>query len=105
MEFNHSEELIVPDLTDILTIGGQALELPVGPSTARPPGVVLGGLRFNSTLDELETYKSTGWTPVSAPTSVTTTQLSISDIGVQRAASTAAAVALSFNRIFVGSLD
>lgn len=86
MEFNHSEEQILPDLTNILTIGGQALELPAGTSAQYPSGTAIGGVRFNTTKDELEVFNSKGWLPLSAAgQTVVTTSLNLNDVGTTQA--------------------
>lgn len=64
MNFDHSLEKITPDTTNILTIGGQALELPFGASNARPTGAVSGALRYNTTLKQLEFLGETTWEPI-----------------------------------------
>ena len=69
MDFDHSLEIITPDITNILTIGGQALELPFGITSARPAGAVSGALRYNTTLGQLELFGATAWEPL--PSSVT----------------------------------
>jgi hypothetical protein len=64
MNFDHSLEKITPDFTNILTIGGQALELPFGNTNNRPAGAVSGALRYNTTLGQLEFLGATTWEPI-----------------------------------------
>lgn len=64
MNFDHSLEKITPDITNILTIGGQALELPFGNTNARPADAASGSLRYNTTLGQLEFLGMTTWEPI-----------------------------------------
>lgn len=61
MDFDHSLEIITPDITNILTIGGSALELPVGTLGARPDGTATGAIRFNTTTNQLEVVGASTW--------------------------------------------
>jgi len=71
MQFDHTTETITPDLTNILTVGGSgAIELPSGPSQARPLNPIPGALRFNSSFDQLEFYVDGEWVLVPQATSI-----------------------------------
>jgi hypothetical protein len=66
MDFDHSIDLITPDITSILTIGGTgALELPSG-ATADQPVTDLnnGAIRYNTTISNLEAYIANAWQPL-----------------------------------------
>ncbi len=67
MQFDHSKETIYPDLTNILTIGGDGcVELPTGNTATRPNDADPGSLRYNVEINELEMRIITGeWVPVS----------------------------------------
>lgn len=61
MQFDNSTEVITPDLTTILTIGGTALELPHGPSATRPLTADGGAIRFNTNNNWFEGFNGTDW--------------------------------------------
>lgn len=80
MDFDHSKEIITPDITEILTIGGNALELPVGITAARPVDTATGGIRYNTTIDDVEILAETGWRPVSSSPIITTNTVVVGGI-------------------------
>jgi len=64
MQFDNSIEVITPDLTNILTIGGKALELPHGDTANRPSEAISGAVRYNTSLGQLEVRGVTTWEPI-----------------------------------------
>lgn len=66
MDFDHSIDLITPDITSILTIGGTgALELPSGATADRPvTDLNNGAIRYNTTISNLEAYIANAWQPL-----------------------------------------
>lgn len=64
--------------TNSITVGGLhvdstgAIEIPVGTTAQRPTGIV-GYIRFNTEIDQLEQYTTDGWKGTSAPPLVTST--------------------------------
>ncbi len=72
MDFDYNLETITPDLTSILTIGGTGcLQLPSGTTAQEPGAAVAGGLRWNSTVPQLEYYTGAAWVSLSTNNSVT----------------------------------
>jgi hypothetical protein len=68
MLFDHTTETIEPDLTKLLTIGGQGLELPSGATEDRPTEAIPGTVRWNTDIGGLEfkngeTWSILGFTP------------------------------------------
>lgn len=61
MNFNHSDESITPDITHMLTINGDALELPAGPSLTGPTAASPGAIRYNTTTNYLELRGPANW--------------------------------------------
>jgi hypothetical protein len=70
MDFNFSTETITPDETDILTIGGTgAIELPTGGTSARPvTGLDNGAMRYNTDINNIESYINGSWSPMGSGT-------------------------------------
>ena len=55
MNFDHSTDTIIPDNTNILTIGGTSgLELPTGTTAQRRGDSTPGCIRYNSTTDRID---------------------------------------------------
>lgn len=70
MDFDHSREIITPDITNVLTIGGYALELPTGTTNNRPQDAAIGAIRYNTTSKRLEFLGEIEWEPVTTTTTV-----------------------------------
>lgn len=66
MDFDYTTETITPDTTNLLTIGGPgAFELPIGTTAQRPvAGLDNGAMRYNSDLNNIESYINSSWTPL-----------------------------------------
>jgi len=73
MDFDHSIDLITPDITSILTIGGLgALELPSGDTADRPvTGLSNGAIRYNTTISNVEAYIANAWQPLALQSNAT----------------------------------
>lgn len=67
MDFDYTSEIITPDSTNILTIGGTgALEVPSGTTGERPVSVANGGIRYNTTTSSIEFYENNTWVNLGA---------------------------------------
>lgn len=75
MQFDNSIEVITPDLTNILTIGGKALEIPYGDTANRPSEAIPGAIRYNTSLGQIEIRGVTVWEPI--PSSLTLSSTNI----------------------------
>jgi hypothetical protein len=75
MQFDNSVEVITPDLTNILTIGGKALELPHGDTANRPSEAVSGAVRYNTSIGQLELRGVTTWEPIPSITTLSSTNV------------------------------
>lgn len=75
MQFDNSMEIITPDLTNILTIGGTALELPHGVTANRPGEAIPGAVRYNTTLGQLEIRGAAVWEPVASTLTLSSTNV------------------------------
>src|SRR5277367_2969540 len=62
MDFDFTTETITPDATTILTISSTgALELPSGTTGQQPAGAIAGGIRWNTSVPQIEYYNGTSW--------------------------------------------
>jgi hypothetical protein len=62
MDFDYTTETIIPDATNVLTIGGDGgLELPVGTTAQRPGSASNGLLRYNTDNGQVEIFYSNRW--------------------------------------------
>lgn len=83
MDFDFTTETITPDLTQILTIGGNAgLELPEGGTSARPASPSGGTVRFNTDLSAIEGYDGSSWLNLALQGTVTSVSVSSSTLTV-----------------------
>lgn len=103
MDFDFTLEVITPDLSTLLTIGGSgALQLPSGIQSLRPGTVVAGAMRWNTTVPQLEYYNGTAW--ISAGGSVTSVTLATGTTGLTVNAATTATITSSGTFIIAGTL-
>jgi hypothetical protein len=61
MQFDFVTETITPNETNILTIEGDAVELPFGTTLQRPLNAATGALRFNTDTDRFEGFYNSTW--------------------------------------------
>lgn len=68
MQFDHSFDIIIPQQSTNLAIGGSgALVLPTGTTAQRPGSPTAGMIRYNQDNLKVETYESGGWLPLATP--------------------------------------
>lgn len=83
MDFDFTTETITPDLTQILTIGGNAgLEIPFGDTAARPSDAEVGTIRFNTDTNVIEGYNGNSWLNLALQGTVTSVGISSTTLSV-----------------------
>lgn len=77
MDFDYTTETIIPDNTNILTIGGTGgLEISIGTTPERPSSPVNGTIRYNTDLNIIEGYSNSTWTSIVNSGTVTSVNIS-----------------------------
>jgi hypothetical protein len=82
MDFDYTTETITPDTTNLLTVGGPgAFELPIGTTAQRPvAGLDNGAMRYNSDINNIESYINGSWVTTGGGGTVTSVAVSTSGI-------------------------
>jgi hypothetical protein len=75
MQFDNSVEVITPDLTNILTIGGTALEIPHGTTATQPSEAIPGAIRYDTTVGQLSIRGASAWEHIPSSTTISSTNI------------------------------
>lgn len=87
MQFDFTTETITPDETNILTVAGDALELPSGTTAQRPLTASPGAIRYNTDTNRIEGLHNTVWVSTSDWSLITNAPTTLAGYGITDAVS------------------